>query len=54
MIGFAVEGAASGYEGSATLAAMKRLLDEGSIKPREKVLLLNTNSPWVALSKTLG
>jgi threonine synthase len=53
-IEFAAEGAASGYEGSATLAAMKNLLDAGSIVAGEKVLLLNTNSPWVALSKTLG
>ncbi len=51
---FAAEGVASGYEGSATLAAMKILLATGTVEPGEKVLLLNTNSPWVALSKTLG
>jgi threonine synthase len=47
-------GVASGYEGSATLAAMQRLLEAETILAGEKVLLLNTNSPWVALSKTLG
>lgn len=51
---FAAVGAASGFEGSATLAATKGLLDAGTIVAGEKVLLLNTNSPWVALSKTLG
>jgi threonine synthase len=47
-------GVASGYEGSATMAAMRRLLEAGAIVAGERVLLLNTNSPWVALSKTLG
>lgn len=50
----AAVGAASGFEGSATLAAAKSLLAAGTITAGEKVLLLNTNSPWVALSKTLG
>lgn len=49
----AAAGAASGFEGSATLAAMKGLLTAGTIASGDKVLLLNTNSPWVALSKTL-
>lgn len=50
----AAAGVAAGYEGSATLAAMQRLLADHVIIPEDKVLLLNTNSPWVALSKTLG
>ncbi len=51
---FAVGGVAAGYEGSATLAALQSLRSDGTIATGERVLLLNTNGPWVALSKTLG
>jgi threonine synthase len=47
-------GVTAGYEGSATLAALQSLRLDGTIATGERVLLLNTNSPWVALSKTVN
>lgn len=47
-------GVTAGFEGAATLSAMQSLRLDGTIAAGERVLLLNTNSPWVALSKTVN
>ena len=48
---FALAGVPAGYEGAATLAALNQLKEAGTISKGQRVLLLNTGGPAVALSK---
>ena len=51
---FAAAGIPAGYEAAATLAALSQLKEAGTITKGQRVLLLNTSGPFVALSKELG
>jgi threonine synthase len=50
----AAAGIPAGYESAATLAALQESLDAGVIEKGQRVLLLNTGGPSVALAKSMN
>ncbi len=51
---FAAAGIPAGYEAAAALAALNQLKEAGTITKGQRVLLLNTGGPFVALSKEVS